>query len=197
MNNDGQAIYNSQYRPATQKHGAKTQTVSSSLLDDHRRGASHTSEKARYFIDENEALEAEYRKLRDREIFILLPLHVTIKAKKVMVLSRNKLTYDTSQQFWVETSEPIMLMLNKNHMRYIGALNQHIKLLQIVKKNLHLRPTSTPKERPALWWIYAVKSVVEERKRQTKFSRSSTNIMKMRKYVNLYKRKQTFVTITL
>ena len=195
MNNDGQLFYNSQYRPATHKHGIKTQ--SSSMFDENKRRASNASEKARYFIDENEALEAEYRKLRDRETFILLPIHATVRAKKMLVLSKNKLTYETSQQFLIDTNEPIMLMLNKNHMRYIGALSQHIKLMSIVQKNIYLRPMNSPKERPGLWWIYAIKSVVEERKRQTKFARSSTNILKMRKYVNLYKRKQNIVNYHL
>jgi len=189
MNNYNQQTQNTLYKPSLHQ---KSQT-NVSYYTEERNMTHHKNEKGRYFLDEAEALEAEYRKLRDRETFILLPIHLTVRMTKQIELPKKGFGVESSQFFWIESVGPVILMLNKNHMRYLGGLSEHIRLISVVQKNIHLRPINPPKEKPSAWLVYACKAVIEERKRQTKFARSSSNVIKMRKYINLYKRHQTLI----
>lgn len=67
-------------------------------------------------------------------------------------------------------------------------------MMKIVQKNIHLRPRSLPKEKPKEWVIYAIKAVVEERKRVRSLTNTSPKyVVNMKKYAELYKKKQTLV----
>lgn len=192
-NKDSRLIYSPYYRYDKKAHQTDSNLPPSFVMDQQSKKGSHTHfEKVRPFMDEAEALEAEYRKLRDRETLLLLPLSFSIRTKKETVMAGD-FTFQTSQEFLVDINEPVTLTLSKIHMQYLGGLSQHAKLISIVQKNIHLRPQDLPKEKPSSWWVYAIKSVNEERKRQTKFSRDSANLLRMRKYMDLYKRKQTLV----
>jgi len=191
MNNYSQQAQQTLYKPSLHQ---KSQTNVSNYTEEKNMSHHQKSvEKGKYYLDESEALEAEYRKLRDRETFILLPIHLTVRMRKQVELPQNGFTVESSQQFWIESIGPVILMLNKNHMRYLGGLSEHIRLISVVQKNIHLRPINPPKEKPGDWLVYACRAVIEERKRQTKFARSSSNLIKMRKYINLYKRHQTLI----
>jgi hypothetical protein len=87
-----------------------------------------------------------------------------------------------------------MFVINNTNLKFISAFADHLELINIVRKNIHLRPHDPPKERPQAWWVYAISAVKDERKRLTTIIKSSAkNLLNMRKYIDLYKRKQTLV----
>ena len=68
-------------------------------------------------------------------------------------------------------------------------------MMKIVQKNIHLRPIEPPKEKPKAWWTYAIKSVIEEKKRLKNLTKTSAKyFVSVRKYTDLYKRRQTLVS---
>jgi len=149
--------------------------------------------KGRYVYDEREALEGEYRKLKEHDTYLLFPFDAMIKIKTQLDLSKD-FSVEPIRQVWIEFKDPIIFVLNHDHVKYLAALNDHINLMRIVQKNIHLRPTEPPKEKPYAWWVYAIKAVTEERKRTGSLLKNSTrNLLNMRKYIDLYKRKQTIV----
>lgn len=143
-------------------------------------------------FEETDDLEAEYKKLRENDVYLLFPLDLSIRIKTELDLSKD-FENDPQKLVLVDVKESIILMLNKDHMRFLGALNEHLRLMNIVQKNLHLRPIEPPKRRLKEWWKYAVRAVLEERKRQSDFSKDPGSLMKMKKYIDLYKRQQGIV----
>lgn len=157
------------------------------------RRATLKSSKNRYLVDEREMLEGEYRKLKDHDTYLLFPFDAVIKIKTQLDLSKD-FSIEPIRQIWLELKEPIVFVLNNDHVKYLASLNDHINLMRLVQKNIHLRPNEPPKEKPKSWWIYAIKAVTEERKRAGSLLKNSTkNLLNMRKYIDLYKRKQTIV----
>ena len=149
----------------------------------------HSNRIKKGLVEEDELLEREYHLLRQSDTYILFPIDIVIKNKIELDLSRD-FSYDPQQSIMIEIKNPVIFMLNKNYMRYLGALNEHIRAMNIVKKNIHLRPTELPKENPIAWWVYAIKAVREERKSVSSLAKNTANLLKMRRYINLYKRKQ-------
>ena len=142
--------------------------------------------------DEREALEADYLQLRKNETFILYPLNISAQISKEIKLAKD-FTHIFSYHISLNISDPIILTLNKYHMQYMGGLQDHMERTGIIRKNLHMRPFEFPKEKPSAWWKYAITAVIEERKRQNRFTMSHANLLKMRKYIDLYKRSQSIV----
>lgn len=145
-------------------------------------------------FQETDDLEAEYKKLRENDVYLLFPLDLTLRFREELDLSKD-FENDPQKLVLVDVKEAIILMLNKDHMRFLGALNEHLRLMNIVQKNLHLRPIEPPKRRLKEWWKYAVRAVLEERKRQSDFSKDPGSLWKMKKYIDLYKRQQNIVRI--
>lgn len=145
-----------------------------------------------YIQDEEEFIEREYRKIKEKGIYIVFPINATVRIKKQLDLSRD-FSYEPQKSISIEVSEPIILMLNKDHMKYLGALNEHLRIMHIIQKNIHLRPNQSPRENPVAWWLYAIKAVTEERKRVISMKKTIANMQKMKKYIDLYKRKQNIV----
>jgi len=148
--------------------------------------------KSKYEIINNEELEFEYQKLRENDVYLLYPLDLTVRVKKILDQSRDFQT-EPQRLLWIETKDPIIVMLNKDHMQFLGALNNHLKSMNIVHRNLHLRPNGSPKKMPREWLIYAVKAIIEDKKRAKDFSKDPSSFLKMKKYIDLYKRQQTIV----
>jgi len=148
--------------------------------------------KSKYEIIDHEELEFEYRKLRENDVYLLYPLDMTIRLKKTGDQSKDFHT-EPQELLWIETKDPIILMLNKDHMQFLGALSNHFKAMNLVHRNLHLRPNGAPKKMPKEWFIYAIKAVIEDKKRAKDFSKDPSSLIKMKKYIDLYKRQQTIV----
>jgi len=161
---------------------------------------SHMSEKPKinyerlkmFLMEGEDFLEKEYIKLRENDTYLLFPIDATIKIKQYLDLSKD-FSSTSQNSIWIETKKPLIFMLNKNHMRYLGSLNEHIRVMNIVKRNIHLRPSESPIENPLAWWIYAVKAINEEQRTIKSLTRNTANLLKMRRYIDIYKRKQTIV----
>jgi len=152
-------------------------------------------ERLKMFLMEGEDfLEKEYIKLQQNDTYLLFPLDATIKIKQHLDLSKD-FSSMSQNSIWIETKKPLIFMLNKNHMRYLGSLNEHIRVMNIVKKNIHLRPSESPIENPTAWWIYAIKAITEEQKTIKSLTRNTANLLKMRRYIDIYKRKQTIIHV--
>lgn len=151
--------------------------------------------KSKYFYDEREALESEYKRLRENDTYLLFPIDINLRIKTQVDTSR-EITPDIQRTVWIELNDPVIFVLNNDYVKYLSALADHIEFMKIVQKNIHLRPSEPPKEKPKAWWVYAIRSVTEERKRLgTMLKNSTKNLLNMRKYLDLYKRKQTIVII--
>jgi len=152
-------------------------------------------ERLKMFLMEGEDfLEKEYIKLQQNDTYLLFPIDATIKIKQHLDLSKD-FSSTSQNSIWFETKKPFIFMLNKNHMRYLGSLNEHIRVMNIVKKNIHLRPSESPIENPTAWWIYAIKAINEEQKTIKSLTRNTSNLLKMRRYIDIYKRKQTIIHV--
>lgn len=137
-------------------------------------------------------MEKEYHRLRKLETYLLAPMDVTIKTKQELDLSRDfSLVPQTS--IFVDIKEPFIFILNKSHMQYLGSLNEHLRMMNIVSQNIHLRPSESPLENPFAWWVYAFNAIIEERKKVKSLSTNASNLLKMRRYIDIYKRNQTIV----
>ncbi len=143
-------------------------------------------------IKSKEELEFEFMKLRENDVYLLCPLDFTVRIKTTFDLSKD-FHNEPQELYWIQTKDPIIFMLNKDHMQFLGALNDHLKSMSIVHRNIHLRPNGPPKKMPREWWIYAVRAIIEDKKRGTDFSRDPASLIKMKKYIDLYKRQQTIV----
>ena len=139
-------------------------------------------------------VEFEYRKLRENDMYLLFPLDLTLRVKKHLDLSQD-FDKEPKTLFWLEVKDAIIFMLNRDNMRFLTALNNHFKSMGIVHKNLHLRPTQPPKAQPKEWLIYAVRAVLEEKRRVSDFAKNPASLHKMKKYIDLYKRQQNIVII--
>ena len=159
-----------------------------------KRARPSSNEMFKHLKDEREALELDYLELRKSETFILYPLNISVQINKEISLAKD-FTHNFAYHLSIKISDPIILTLNKYHMQYLGALKNHMGRTSIIQKNIHMRPFEFPKEKPAAWWKYAITSVIEERKRQNKFTMSHANLVKMRRYIDLFKRDQTIVRI--
>jgi hypothetical protein len=145
--------------------------------------------KSKYFSDEREFFEVECKKLRQQDSYLVFPFDVSIKLKTETKIQKytNPIEINSLN---IETKEPIMFVINNTNLKFISAFADHLELINIVRKNIHLRPNGPPKERPQAWWIYAISAVKDERKRLTTIIKSSAkNLLNMRKYIDLYKRK--------
>jgi len=141
-------------------------------------------------------VEFEYRKLRENDVYLLFPLDLTVRVKKHLDLSQD-FDVDAKLLFWIEVKDAIILMLNKDHMRFIMALSNHFKSMSIVQKNLHLRPTQPPRVQAKEWFIYAIRATLEDLKRErvSDFLKNPASLHKMKKYIDLYKRQQTIIDV--
>ncbi len=156
----------------------------------------HT-QKSKYFSDEREFFEVECKKLRSQDSYLLFPVDINIRLKTETKIQKQTNPIQINSLF-IETKEPIMFVINNTNLKFISAFADHLELINIVRKNIHLRPMEPPKEKPQAWWLYAISAVKEERKRLTTIIKSSAkNLLNMRKYIDLYKRKQTLVSLQI
>ena len=143
----------------------------------------------------NQKINEEYQKIRDNDYYFILPFDFTIKMGKNCDSTSENL-HIPKTYLNIQLQESLILLVNKHITKYLTSLNQHFSVMKIVQKNLHLRPMQTPKENSGAWWRYAFQAIVEDHKRNTHAARNSAwRTMKMRKYIEFFKRKQTIVLI--
>jgi hypothetical protein len=124
---------------------------------------------------------------------LLFPLDCVIRIKTQLDLSKD-FSEIPIRTMNLDVKDPIIFVINNDHVRYLTSLNDHLNLMKLIQKNIHLRPTVPPSSSPKQWWIYAIKSVTEERKRGGAVLKNSTkHLLNMRKYIDLFKRKQGIV----
>ncbi len=132
--------------------------------------------------------------IREEESYILFPMDFNIKIKQQLDLSQD-FSKRPQLAIIIDVKEPFIFMLNKKHMQYLGSLNEHLRVMTIVSKNIHLRPRETPLANPSAWWVYAFNAITEGLKTTKCLVKNTTNLMKMRRYIDIYKRQQSMVII--
>ena len=128
----------------------------------------------------------------ETNMYFLFPINVTVQIKRNLDLSQD-FTNEPEKSVAILIKDPLIVMLNHYQIKFLKVLNQHLSSLNIVQKNLHLRPVEPPKENPKAWWKYAYKVVVEHMEKNLIY-KSALLPLKMRKYINLYKSKQNIVS---
>ena len=125
--------------------------------------------------------------------YLLFPTNISIK-----ITSRLDFSDDTSnipyQSINIDLNDPITLILSPEQIKFIEALNNHILNLTKIHKNIHLRPIKRLKDDVKGWWRYAIRAVTEKCERDQVYKKS-WSLIKMRRYINLYKRHQHIVSI--
>lgn len=186
-------LYNQQNRPrsANQNMGDRSELSPSEVNFGTRTQLTNKSDLA----DPND--EEEYSRIRDNDSYFMLPLDLTI-----LVGNKNDPKDDYLQKskkfINIELNEPLILLANKIIMKYLTSLSQNFKVMQIVQKNLHLRPLDIPKNNEKVWWKYAISAVIEDLQRKNAIGLNSLwKRDNKRKYIDLWKRKQTIVIYTI
>lgn len=115
-------------------------------------------------------------------------LQIQIKTKK------NSANSEPKMKFWLKFKTPLMIILNKQQKEYLTNMGKHLKSLEMIRSNLHIRPTVLFRNNRLEWFRYAVKAVIEQNKKlKLNFKKSSQKLSLQNKYINLYKKKQKIV----
>jgi len=171
----------------------KVQTGRQTQSPSQTNSESETTDRNGQYLGDD--MEKEYYKLRKTDSFLLSPMDVTIKIKQELDLSRD-FSFVPQRSIYVDIKEPLIFTLNKADMQYLGSLKEHFRMMNIVSQNIHLRPSESPLENPFAWWVYAFNAIIEQRKNLKSLSTNTGNLLKMRRYIDLYKRNQTIVSET-
>lgn len=140
-------------------------------------------------------IEEEYQKIRDNDSYFILPLDFMMRIGKNQDASDANVNKPKSFMH-IYLQESLIVFANKLLTKYITCLNQHVSVMKIVAKNLHLRPTQTPRENRVNWWKYAIQAVIEDLKRgQFVASNSIWKTLRNRKYIDFFKKKQDIVRL--
>ncbi|CAD8125312.1 unnamed protein product [Paramecium sonneborni] len=90
---------------------------------------------------------------------------------------------------------PIIFQLNKEQKNYLIKLNEVLSCQEIIQDNFHLRPKEI-KNNYSEWWKYFINSVILKQKSQKlDLSFSYKKLVSMKRYIQLYKRKQNIVLV--
>lgn len=142
-------------------------------------------------------IEEEYIKICDNDSYFILPIDITLRMGKNFGVT-HEVQNVPKAILHIELKDCLMILVNKPITKYIVMLNQYTNVMNVVQKNLHLRPVYTPSENKRAWWRYAIKSVVEEINRRKDFSAiSAWKMNQMKKYIDLFKRNQNIVIILM
>ena len=124
--------------------------------------------------------------------YLLFPTNFNIKIVSRLDFSdnTNNIPY---QSINIDLNDPITFLLSPEQIKFIEALNSHIQNLTKIHKNIHLRPIKRLKDDVKGWWRYAIRAVTEKCERDQVYKKS-WSLIKMRKYISLYKRHQHIVS---
>lgn len=119
-----------------------------------------------------------------------LDIHLQIQLKT----KKNSASSEPKMRFLLKFKTPLIVILNKQQKEYLENMSKHLKSLEIIRSNLHIRPTVLFRNNRLEWFRYAVKAVVEQNKKlKLNFKKSSQKLSLQNKYISLYKKKQKIV----
>ncbi|CAD8200188.1 unnamed protein product [Paramecium octaurelia] len=124
---------------------------------------------------------------------ILTPIDIEIK----YTLNRNyeQLTQPI-QVLSIVVKSPIIIQLNKEQKEYLIKLNEALSSQEVIQDNFHLRPTKDIKNAYSEWWKYFIKSIIlKQKSKKLDLGYSSKKLVLMKRYIELYKRKQTIILV--
>ena len=136
-----------------------------------------------------------YRKLRDKECFLLHPIDFHLKIKFIdHILKKEELSKEAHMKITAEILRPVIFMMNKEQKDYLSNLGDHFKSLETIQNNLHIRPTFPLRKNPLGWFRYSVRAIIEKNRfLKLNFQRAMQQFFLMKKYIALYKKKQNIV----
>lgn len=190
---------NNKYKRKKLRHARTSPQLDPLKLNTHIKSSPARPEHPEIVDDDDEIGESndeeEYRKIRDNDFYFILPMDLLAHIGKNDYSNHDGINKPKSYVH-IHMQEPLIMLANKLLIKYITCLNHHFSMMKTVQKNLHLRPLVTPRENAVVWWVYAIKAVVEDLKRGSDLARSSVwKILRMRRYIDLYKRKQDIVAL--
>lgn len=164
-----------------------TQTLQSKTIPNNRK-------KPGLHIDylREEYTEQTYKTLKDIKTtpYLIRPLDVRIS---IQILTK-ELKNEPKKKFLLKLKKPLIIILNKHQREYLSKLGKHLKSLEIIRSNLHIRPTVLFRNNRLEWFRYAVKAIIEQNKKlKFNFKKSSQKLTLQNKYISLYKKKQKIV----
>ncbi|CAK91760.1 unnamed protein product (macronuclear) [Paramecium tetraurelia] len=137
--------------------------------------------------------EASYILSKKDVQMILMPIDIEIK------YTLNKNYEQLTQPIMVLEAlikSPVIIQLNKEQKNYLIKLNEVLSCQEIIQDNFHLRPTKEIKNNYSDWWKYFINSIILKQKSQKlDLSFSSKKLVSMKRYIQLYKRKQNIVLV--
>lgn len=140
-------------------------------------------------------IEVNYRKLRDKESFLLHPIDFHLNIKMINhILNQQELSKEAHIKINAEILRSIIITMNKEQKDYLSNLGDHFKSLETIQSNLHIRPTFPLKKNPMAWFRYGVRATIEKNHFvKLNFQRALHHFFLMKKYIALYKKKQNIV----
>eukprot|EP01017_Pseudomicrothorax_dubius_P006712 TRINITY_DN11974_c0_g1_i1.p1 TRINITY_DN11974_c0_g1~~TRINITY_DN11974_c0_g1_i1.p1 ORF type:complete len:839 (+),score=179.27 TRINITY_DN11974_c0_g1_i1:29-2545(+) len=142
--------------------------------------------------------EAKLAQLKDQDEVILHPVDFAVRISMLKdpshALEEPRLP---QKRVEVELPAPLTFVLNNVQLAYLRNIGTTMSALQLIQRNLHLRPTvPCGKDTARHWWRYAVRAVQEET-RQVKYDlmTSVRRTLQMRRYIELYKRTQEMIHV--
>ena len=145
-----------------------------------------------------EYTERAYKTLKEMKNMFFLMRPIDIRLKIQILTIKNKRNTEEFEESKLNLSlflkNPLIIILNKQQRQYLMNLGKHVKALEIVRSNLHIRPTVLFRNNRLEWFRYAVKAIIEQNKKiKLNFKKSTQKLTMQKKYMTLYKKKQTIV----
>jgi len=145
-----------------------------------------------------EYTEKTYKTLKEMKnmFFLMRPIDIRLKITVLSIKKTKSIDEfeDSKLNFSLFFKNPLIIMLNKQQRQYLMNLGKHMKALEMVRSNLHIRPTVLFRNNRLEWFRYAVKATIEQNKKiKLNFKKSTQKLTMQKKYMTLYKKKQTIV----
>lgn len=139
--------------------------------------------------------EKIYKKLKNKlnNIYLLQPCNLAIKFQQAFKdqLDNVEKTY---LDIKIDFHQPLIFIFNKNQIEYLDKIEKHLKAMEIIRNNLHIRPTTPLRTSRLDWFRYAIKAVIDQnRKLKLDIQKSTYKLFLRKRYINLYKRRQRIV----
>ncbi|KAM3144515.1 Vacuolar protein sorting-associated protein 13 [Paramecium bursaria] len=132
---------------------------------------------------------------RKEDFYVLHPMDITIK----LTINKEADQLDKPiQDIQINIDSPIIFMMNKEQKNYLLKLNELLKNLEIIQDNFHLRPSMDIQQAKNYgeWWKYLINAVMQKQKNhRLDLGYSSRKLVLMKRYIQLYKRKQNIILV--
>ncbi|CAD8080873.1 unnamed protein product [Paramecium sonneborni] len=130
---------------------------------------------------------------KKEEQHLLSPIDITIK---LTIYKNQEELNKPIQSIEVTIDNPIIFQINKESKNYLVKLNEVLQNLEVVQDNFHFRPKCEIKGNQGEWWKYLINAVMQNQKNhKLDLGYSSRRLVQMKRYIELYKRKQTIILV--